>query len=99
MCWAKASGLTATVTPSSASCRTVFGSRGSMPTAFEPWELENRGGHNYQAIGRLKPGVTLAAARAEMKGITERLSQQFELSRGWSVTMLPLQEQLVRGSE
>src|SRR5437867_9282746 len=44
-------------------------------------------------------GVTLVAARAEMKGITERLSQQFELSRGWSVTMLPLQEQLVRGSE
>jgi len=69
------------------------------PMAFEPWELENRGGHNYQAIGRLKPGVTLAAARAEMKGVTERLSQQFELSRGWSVTMLPLQEQLVRGSE
>jgi len=69
------------------------------PMAFEPWELENRGGHNYQAIGRLKPGVTLAAARAEMKGITERLSQQFEVSRGWSVTMLPLQEQLVRGSE
>src|SRR5438445_273547 len=69
------------------------------PMAFEPRELENRGGHNYQAIGRLKPGVTLAAARAEMKGITERLSQQLELSRGWSVTMLPLQEQLVRGSE
>jgi putative ABC transport system permease protein len=69
------------------------------PMAFEPWELENRGGHNYQAIGRLKPGVTLAAAQAEMKGITERLSQQYELSRGWSITMLPLQEQLVRGSE
>ncbi|HKS37980.1 MAG TPA: ABC transporter permease, partial [Verrucomicrobiae bacterium] len=70
-----------------------------LPMAFEPWELENRGGHNYQAIGRLKPGVTLAAARAEMKAVTERLSQQFELSRGWSVTMLPLQDQLVRGSE
>jgi putative ABC transport system permease protein len=69
------------------------------PMAFEPLELENRGGHNYQAIGRLKPGVTLAAAQAEMKGITERLSQQYELSRGWSITMLPLQEQLVRGSE
>jgi len=69
-----------------------------LPMAFEPWELENRGGHNYQAIGRLKAGVTLAAARAEMKGLTERLSQQFELSRGWSATMLPLQEQLVRGA-
>src|SRR5205809_283175 len=69
------------------------------PMAVEAWELEKRGGPDYQAVGRPKPGVTLAAARAEMKGITERLSQQFELSRGWSVTMLPLQEQLVRGSE
>jgi len=69
------------------------------PMAFEPWELENRGGHNYQAIGRLKPGVTLSTARVEMKGITERLSQQFELSRGWGVTLLPLQEQLIRSSE
>src|SRR2546430_199215 len=25
-----------------------------LPMAFEPWELENRGGHNYQAIGRLE---------------------------------------------
>jgi len=70
-----------------------------LPMAFEPWELENRGGHNYQAIGRLKPGVTLAAARVEMNGITERLSKQFELSPGWGVTMLSLQEQLVRSSE
>ena len=70
-----------------------------LPMAFEPWEMENRGGHNYQAIARLKPGVTLAAARAEMKGITERISQQYQLSRGWSATLLPLQEQLVRGSE
>ncbi|MCW5559105.1 MAG: ABC transporter permease, partial [Verrucomicrobiae bacterium] len=70
-----------------------------LPMAFEAWELENRGGHNYQAIGRLKPGVSLAAARAEMEGIAGRLSQQYEPSRGWSVTMLPLQEQMVRGSE
>src|SRR2546425_804651 len=37
MRWAKASRLTATVTPSSASCRTVFGSRGSMPTSGCRW--------------------------------------------------------------
>jgi len=70
-----------------------------LPMAFQPFEMENRGGHNYQAIGRLKPGVTLAAAQAELKGITARLAQQHEPSRGWSVTMLSLQEQLVRGSE
>jgi len=37
MCWAKASRLTATVTPSSASCRTAFGSRGLMPTSGCRW--------------------------------------------------------------
>src|SRR5947199_338731 len=41
---------------------------GGLPMAFEAWDLENRGAHNSQAIGRLEPGVTLAAGRAEMKG-------------------------------
>lgn len=68
------------------------------PMAFESWELENRGGHNYQAIGRLKPGVTIEMARTEMQGITGRLAQQFELSRGWGITLLPLQDRIVRGA-
>jgi len=70
-----------------------------LPLALQPFEMENRGGHNYQAVGRLKPGVSLAQAQAEMDAIAGRLSQQFDLSKGWGVTMLPLQQQLVRGSE
>ena len=66
-----------------------------VPMGFESWELENRGGHNYQAIGRLKPGVTLEQARTEMTTITARLGQQFEADRGWGATMLPLRDQLV----
>ncbi|HTI99991.1 MAG TPA: ABC transporter permease, partial [Dongiaceae bacterium] len=66
-----------------------------VPMGFESWELENRGGHNYQAIGKLKPGVPLEQARAEMATITHRLGQQYEPDRGWGVTLLPLRDQLV----
>jgi len=70
-----------------------------LPLALESFEVENRGGHNYQAIGRLKPGVTQAQAQSEMDVIARRLAGQFKVSEGWGVTMLPLQQQLVRGSE
>ena len=70
-----------------------------VPMGFEPWELENRGGHNYQAIGRLKPGVTLKQVRTEMAAITGRLAQQYELDRGWGATVVPLRDRLVGDSK
>jgi putative ABC transport system permease protein len=36
----------------------------------------SRTGHNYESIGRLAPGVTLDAARAELAGIAARLKEQ-----------------------
>ena len=36
-------------------------------------DLEDRGSHNFWAIARLKPGVTLERARAEMHTIADRL--------------------------
>jgi len=37
----------------------------------------SRMGHNWQVIGRLRPGVTTAQARSELFGIAQRLKQQF----------------------
>jgi putative ABC transport system permease protein len=70
-----------------------------VPMGFEPWELENRGGHNYQAIGRLKSGLTLTQARTEMAAIVGRLGKQYELDRGWGATLLPLRDRLVGDSK
>ncbi len=66
-----------------------------VPIAFEPFELENRGGHNYQAAARLKPGVTLAQAQAEMAAIAARLGEQYDASKGWGATLVSMQEQIV----
>lgn len=73
---------------------------------FEPqmWKPENwtaqeravRGNHNYGVIARLKPGVTLGQARAELAAISGRLAQQYpEDNKGWGATAVPLRDDLV----
>jgi putative ABC transport system permease protein len=42
-----------------------------------PWALAERGTNNFDAIGRLRPGVTLEAARREIVGITTRLAREY----------------------
>jgi hypothetical protein len=41
-----------------------------------PFAVTQRGTNNFDAIGRLRPGVSLAAARDEIVAITTRLAQQ-----------------------
>ena len=58
-----------------------------------------RGGHNYLVVGRLKPGVRLEQVRAEMRGIGDRLEQQYPNSnRNKTVTLTPLREKLTGGA-
>src|SRR5438094_194377 len=50
--------------------RTFFPERDTQlwaPLAFSPDQLRQRHAHNYLVYGRLKPGFTLARARAEME--------------------------------
>ncbi|HZS08171.1 MAG TPA: ABC transporter permease [Blastocatellia bacterium] len=45
------------------------------------------------ALGRVAPGVTLAQARAELRGIRQQLAAEYPASRkDWSVGLFPLQE-------
>jgi putative ABC transport system permease protein len=58
---------------------------------------QNRGNHpGIYAFARMKPGVTVEKARAEMRDIAKRLEQQYPNSNtGDSVTVLPLLDAIV----
>ncbi len=47
------------------------------------------------AIGRLRPGVGIAAAQAELAAICRRLEQLHPRVKGWSTRLAPLTEQMV----
>ena len=51
-----------------------------------------------EAWGRLKPGVTLARAQAEMSGIAQRLEKQYpDADQDSGIALIPLHEEMVSG--
>ena len=70
---------------------------GARIELWRAWELPTnpRAGVDF-TIGRLKPGVTRAAARDEMNAIANRLAAQYpETNRGLGVELTPLDETIV----
>jgi predicted permease len=58
---------------------------------------KSRGCHNFDGIGRLKDGVSVAMALANMKTIAKQLEQQYPAdNRGQGASVLPLSEVIVR---
>jgi putative ABC transport system permease protein len=82
---------------------------GVVPASFEIlnrvdlWTLftvkrspEQRSMHYLRVIGRLKNGVTIEQARADMNVIGENIGRiSPETNKGWGVTVIPLREDLV----
>ena len=63
---------------------------------WTPQERAIRDNHNYGVVARLKPGVTLEQARAEMNTISERLAEQYPKDdKGWGATAVPLRQDIV----
>ncbi len=59
-------------------------------------EVNHRSGHNYMGVALLKPGVSLAAAQAQMTAIASRLEQLYPASNtGKSVRVETIQDTMV----
>ena len=57
----------------------------------QEWMLRDRHNRNMLGIGRLKPGVTLEQARAELDGLARRMAvANADVSDGMTATLLPL---------
>ncbi|MDQ6831084.1 MAG: ABC transporter permease [Gemmatimonadota bacterium] len=57
--------------------------------------LEGRQVSLLSVIARLKPGVTIPAARGDLATVARRLETQYpESNEGWGVTLIPLAEQV-----
>jgi predicted permease len=66
------------------------------PMAWTDAERAVRGEHHSIVIARLKPGVTVKAAQAEMNTISSRLEQLYPADdKGWGAIVVPLHEDLV----
>ena len=66
------------------------------PIAFTAAQVQNRRGGVLNALGRLKPEVTLEQARSEMSLIADRLANQYpDTNASWNVSIVPLLEDAV----
>ena len=68
------------------------------PLAFSPDQLSQRHNHSFSAFGRLKPNVTLTAARAQMDLIATRMEAADEQNKGWGIEVYPMLEIQVEDS-
>jgi len=60
------------------------------------WWHRNRENNRLQVFGRLKPGVTVDQARAEVNALTDRLKPAYpRYKQAWGATIFPLHESLV----
>jgi putative ABC transport system permease protein len=66
-----------------------------VPAGFGAEELSNRGGHYLWVFARLKPGVTVAQAQADIHGITQRIAHDHPDSAGrLGSNVIPLRDEL-----
>src|SRR5207302_1400683 len=67
-----------------------------VPLVWTAKDRAVRGNHNYVVIARLKPGVDVPRAQADMTTISNRLEQQYPADdKGWGALVLALHEDLV----
>src|SRR5262245_9396630 len=71
-----------------------------VPLEYElgrtPGQMENRSLRIFRLLARRKPGVPLAAARAEVEALSKRLEAQYpDTNQGFAFELVPLPERVV----
>lgn len=70
-----------------------------VPASFTPEELAQRNNHSLWVVARLKAGVAVSAAQAEMTAVAESLAKDYPQSNtNLGVAVSPLREELTRGA-
>jgi predicted permease len=70
-----------------------------VPLALTDEQRADRGNHNRYGVARLKKGMELTQARAEMDAISARLAREFPKSDDrWGAVVIPMQEEIVGNS-
>jgi putative ABC transport system permease protein len=70
------------------------------PFDMTPKALGERGSHSYRAIARVKPGIAITQARADLATIAKRLGQQYpDHNANVAPVVVPLKEELTRSSK
>jgi putative ABC transport system permease protein len=66
------------------------------PFTLKPEDWQQRGNHGLTGIGRLKSGVTIEAAQADLNAIAARAEQLYpDTNSGWDTNLKSLQEDTV----
>jgi putative ABC transport system permease protein len=71
--------------------------RAWMPLALDPAiNYRETSGRFLRAVARLKPGITIQQAQADLTAIAKQLEQAFpKKNTGWGVNLVPMHEQVV----
>jgi putative ABC transport system permease protein len=66
-----------------------------VPMTLSDNDWQARGSRFLFAVGRLKPGVSVEQAQADLALISQRLSGQYAQSKDWYARVIPMHEQAV----
>jgi putative ABC transport system permease protein len=68
----------------------------AVPLSFTSDELVNHDTHWLTAMGRLKPGVTIKQAQADMDAVTARIAAAYpSTDKGWGASVEPLKNDFI----
>ncbi len=66
------------------------------PLPIDPTKMKRGEGDTYEVVGRLKPGVTIETAAAEIRGISKRLAAQYpDTNAGIDAVVKPLMQEFI----